>query len=1083
MRYPKRLIEVDLPIKRISAHARREKSIRHGHISTLHIWWARRPLAACRAVLCASLWPDPADEECPQAFRDAAAEAMNTFAKAVGTSESVRKIMGQNASVFYPTLLKVPADGSNPNHWEPLRHLLLDFIAEFAAWEASTDPDFLETARSLTQAAHEALGGEPGTRPLVVDPFAGGGSIPLEALRVGADAFASDLNPVAVLLNKVVLEYIPKYGQRLADAVREAGQWIKEEAEKELGEFYKKDPDGATPIAYLWARTITCEGPGCGAEVPLMRSLWLAKKAGRSIALKAIPYEGDVPGAHRAVLFVVVERKGKNWVCIDAPEPLRDMIGKPVDDVNPDQGTVQRGSATCPFCGHTTPVASVRKQLKAKRGGAVYPPEALYRGGQGPRLFAVVTTRPAERGRFYRLPTESDIAAAQEAARELERRKAAHKRPLSLVPDEPLPVMSGVFNAPLYGMTSWGSLFTGRQALVLTTLSRLVREGVRFENQEGDKHNGLNRAVRTCLALALSRQSDYTSSLCSWHLTGEKINHTFGRQALPMIWDFAEVFPFSGSTGEFAGALEWVLRVLVTNLHLPCAGSGEQASAAAHPLPDDAARCFFTDPPYYNAVPYADLSDFFYVWLRRTLLGVEPQLFSYPLSPKPDEICEMAGWDPHRYAEKNGKWFETRMAEAMREGRRVLSPDGIGAVVFAHKSTSGWEAQLQAMVDAGWTMTASWPIDTEMGSRLRAMNSAALASSVHLVCRPRENPDGSLRTDDIGDWREVLRELPERIRAWMPRLAEEGVVGADAIFACLGPALEIFSRYSRVEKASGDVVTLREYLEEVWAAVSKEALSMIFAEADTAGFEEDARLTAMWLWTLSTSVNGAGKPRPRMPVAVASGGATLPSMTVSGSATVSSNAEVTDVTISTDSDESAATAPVKSTGYTIEYDAARKIAQGLGANLEALPHLVEVKGDKATLLPVSQRVKHLFGKDESVGTSTGRKKKARSKQMSLFAALEEAEQEEFGWEEERPADPSTLTPPAGSTVLDRVHQAMVLFGAGRGEALKRFLVDDGIGADARLWTLAQALSALYPPATEEKRWVDGVLARKKGLGF
>ena len=265
--YPKRLIEVDLPIARISAHARREKSIRHGHISTLHIWWARRPLAACRAVICASLWPDPVDLTAwmergeaipvgdgsvivrPRRFLETARERMTAWA-----NQHLGKVSKESYSRFVAIQngAKTLADPLD------LQRGLLDFIADFANWDNSTDKDYLETARALTQAAHEALGGESETRPLVVDPFCGGGSIPLEALRVGADAFASDLNPIPVLLNKVVLEYIPKYGQRLADEVRKWGAWIKQEAEKELAEFYPKDPDGATPIAYLWARTIQC---------------------------------------------------------------------------------------------------------------------------------------------------------------------------------------------------------------------------------------------------------------------------------------------------------------------------------------------------------------------------------------------------------------------------------------------------------------------------------------------------------------------------------------------------------------------------------------------------------------------------------------------------------------------------------------------------------------------------------------------------------------------------------------------------------------------------------------------------------
>src|SRR6266852_4894002 len=309
--YPRRLIEVDLPIKRISAHARREKSIRHGHISTLHIWWARRPLAACRAVICAALWPDPApgidDAPCPPSFIEVARREMLAW-----TSHERQQLLSPESRERFEKVRQKPALFDNPVQ---LRGALLDFIADFANWDNSTVREYLDTSRALTQAAHEALGGEPGSRPLVVDPFAGGGSIPLEALRVGADAFASDLNLVPVLLNKVLLEYIPKYGQRLADEVRQWGEWIKREVEKELAEFYPKDPDGATPIAYLWARKIQCEGPGCGAEVPLIRSLWLAKKANRSVALQLMPN----PKAQR-VDFQIIVKQGNGWVDQANPE-------------------------------------------------------------------------------------------------------------------------------------------------------------------------------------------------------------------------------------------------------------------------------------------------------------------------------------------------------------------------------------------------------------------------------------------------------------------------------------------------------------------------------------------------------------------------------------------------------------------------------------------------------------------------------------------------------------------------------------------------------------------------------------------
>jgi len=292
-----------------------------------------------------------------------------------------------------------------------------------------------------------------------------------------------------------------------------------------------------------------------------------------------------------------------------------------------------------------------------------------------------------------------------------------------------------------------------------------------------------------------------------------------------------------------------------------------------------------------------------------------------------------------------------------------------------------------------------------------------------------------------------MQELPTRIHEWMPRLSEEGIVGADAIFACLGPALEVFSRYARVEKASGEQVSLREYLEQVWAAVSKEALSMLFKDADAAGLEPDARLTAMWLWTLGTNRNSTAEDAE------------------------SAEEEETE---EEDSPRPSASSAVKS-GFSLEFDAARKIAQGLGVHLEKIPTVVEVKGETARLLPVSERARHLFGKGADSTPSKGRGKK-KPRQLSLFEELDEAEAAEGGWGDMK-------APPPGATVLDRVHQAMILFAAGRSEAMRRFLVEEGIGREARFWKLAQALSALYPPGSEEKRWVDGVLARKKGLGL
>ena len=1012
-RYPKRLIEVDLPIKEISAHARREKSIRHGHISTLHIWWARRPLAACRAVICAALWPDPADDLCPPAFREAAALVLGEFAEKARNDKTVMELCQPHWSRWSRTTSE-GLDAADPAHWQQIRQTLLDFIADFANWDSSTVPAFFETARALTQAAHEALGGAPGTKPLVVDPFAGGGSIPLEALRVGADVFASDLNPVAVLLNKVVLEYIPKYGQRLADEVRKWGEWIKQQAEKDLAEFYPMDLDGATPIAYLWARTIQCEGPGCGAEVPLIRSLWLAKKAHRSVALQLVPRLRA-----KRVDFQIIVKKSGGWAHTDDPK---------TQAPNPNfEGTVKGGSATCPCCGYTTQVVRVREQLRRRRGGA-----------HDSRLMCVVTTKVGQVGRSYRRPRSRDEEIADSARRALKMVLSSRPGPTAVVPDEPLPEKGTLgFRVQNYGVRHWSDIYTPRQALTLATIAGLVRKA--GDLSQGESGTEFGSVVQVLLGLSLNRLIGRVNALCWWRSQAdqEKIEVAFSGQTVPMKWDFAEGCPLTSGTAGWDDSYAPPIRAIeaLAPIGLPEA-TVAQSNATHHPLPDDAANAFVTDPPYYDAVPYAALSDFFYVWLKRTMPATIAALFSSTVSPKDGEciVDEASG--------KDREYFERSMTGTMSEGRRVLCPSGVGVIVFAHKSTSGWEAQLQAMVDAGWTVTGSWPIDTEMGTRLRARDSAALASSVHIVCRPRENPSGSVRSDEVGDWRDVLTELPRRIHDWMPRLADEGVVGADAIFACLGPALEIFSRYARVEKASGEAVTLKEYLEHVWACVSREALNMIFAGADATGFEEDARLTAMWLWTLKTGEgNGNG--------ADDNGGA--------------------------DEEEEGRSAKGKVAGFSLEYDAARKIAQGLGAHLEALTGVVEVKGETARLLPVAERTRILFGSAEADAPTAKRKKKDAQLKLGFAADLEQGE-EAGGWGQKG-------APRQGNTVLDRIHQTMILFAAGRGEALKRFLVEEGVGRDDRFWRLAQALSALYPSSSDEKRWVDGVLGRKKGLGF
>ena len=972
--YAKRLIEVDLPIKRISAHAQKDQNIRKGHLHTMHVWWATRPLASCRAVIMATLLPDPADDACPEEFRKKARQVMKGF---------------------------TGRDLSDPM---ALRQGLLEFIADFAAWDAGVNPVFLDAARKLVAAAH------PDGPPLVLDPFAGAGSIPFEALRVGAQTFAGDLNPVAVLLNKVSQEYLPKYGRRLAEGVEKWGKWVLEQARKKLAPYYPADSKGNIPLAYIWARTITCEGPGCGAQVPLLGMLWLSRKTKNRVALR---YRGDKKTKH--VHVEVFNPKSET----DLPPQIS-----------------KRFAATCPCCDYTTPYKRVREQIRSRNGGA-----------HDSRLLAVIMLGPTG-NRSFRAPDEHDIEVAEKAAKEMKAVRAASRGSLDPVPDEPYPDWySGVFNPGLWNVATWGDLFTPRQALALATFVQTVREAhQKISRENGDK--GLADAVATCIGLAVSNTSRYLSSVTPWSF--DHFGSTFMQgSGMAMRPDFAEANPLMPKlVGGFDYALGLILAVLEREVGQPVHGGTVQESSATRiPLPDDSVAYLITDPPYYAAVPYSDLSDFCYVWLKRMLREVHPELLRGELTPKDDELVAYYV-QPTERPKKDAAFFEKKMQEALTDCRRVLQPGGVGVVIFAHKGTAGWEALLNALVNAGWTVTASWPIDTENMTRMRAKNSAALGSSVHLICRPRENPDGSLR-EKVGDWREVLAELPRRIHEWMPRLADEGVVGADAIFACLGPALEVFSRYSRVEKASGEQVPLREYLEHVWGAVAQEALGMIFKEADASGFEEDSRLTAMWLWTLKT---GNGEPAS----AKASAGKREPAD-------------------DGDEDESESGKGKKALrGYVLEYDAARKIAQGLGAHLENLAGVVAVEGETARLLSVADRTAHLFGKDEAQAPA-GRRKKDRQMKLGFEEEVERAEAE-GGWG-------AKGAPKVGETTLDRVHQAMILFASGRSEALKRFLVEEGVGRDGRFWTLAQALSALYPNGSDEKRWVDGVLARKKGLGL
>ena len=552
----KRLAEVDFPIAEVSKQAAREKSIRHGHPSTLHLWWARRPLASSRAVLLALLLPDPCDRHCPERFKEEAREALLNMRGRPGETWE----------------RQVKTD-------EGLRRTILRFIADFANWDNAADSEYLATGRALVRAAH------PEETPLVVDPFAGGGSIPLEALRLGCEAFASDLNPVACLILKVMLEDIPRHGPGLADELRRAGAEIKAKAEEELADLYPTDPSGATPIAYLWARTVRCEAPNCGAEMPLMRSLWLCKKPKRKWALCTKVVRAD--SAAPRVEFEIFE-----------PQSDGEVAG----------GTVARARATCLCCHAVLPPDRVRAQLTAQRGGADVVFDAQGNRTGGARLTAVATLKPGQTGRHYRLPTAADYAAvrlAQERiAHILNEWERGGRQGLCPVPDEPLPPIGTLgFRVQRYGMLEWGDLFTARQKAAFLVLGKLTAS---------------SEAHQQALSMALGRAANAGCSLARWHTSGEKHEGVFSRQALPIVWDYSEGNPLSESTGGYDGAVEWIAKV-ASAWPGSSRGQVEEADATDHPLPDESADVWFTDPPYYDAVPYADLSDFFIVWLKRCL--------------------------------------------------------------------------------------------------------------------------------------------------------------------------------------------------------------------------------------------------------------------------------------------------------------------------------------------------------------------------------------------------------------------------------------------------------------------------------
>ena len=864
----KRLIETAFPLAEASAASLHEKNMRHGHISTLHLWPARRPLAASRAAIVAALLPDPGDEAARQ--------------------ELVRKLGGK----LVPKT-KAAGDGKEQSKVEAKGGILW--------WGSEASPD-LAWFRERIRAAYG------GRAPRVLDPFAGGGAIPLEAMRLGCEVEARDLNPVAWFLLKCTLDYpqrlagerrpLPDFavrdhgfmdaflkaqgfkGARLAAAlaraagddsakdmfgapdrpwhhadlgwhVRAWGLWVLAEARRTLASRYptyaewmvpgasarigardpvllEADQDGrvdaaplnagmaaadladarrprwvATPtVAYLWARTVRCKS--CRATIPLLKTRWLCKRDGKRVRLAMQPN-----AARDAVAFSVES---------DVPVQGASAATRRAADKALGGGTMSRAGAKCPCCPAQMTMEEIRFEGQAKRLGAV--------------LTAVVVDTPGSKA--YRVPTAHELAVAEVPAAEVD---AAFADVPFGVPHEPTPKGGGgaarAFSVGGYGLARWSDLFTPRQLLALGTLTRVVRDVKGAALAAGYPHEWAE-ALWAYLALANDRQADFGSALTSWTLLRETIRGTFGRFALPIVWDYAEVNPFSGVTGDYGGAVEWVGKVC---MHLASVPVGDippavvRGSAAAIEGQYDA---IVTDPPYYDAIPYSDLMDFFYVWLRRGLHGMSADIdaaFADSLGPKWDHdagdgelIDDSSRFGGDRAASK--KNFEDGMAAVFRRCSAALKPDGVLVIVFANKSPDAWETLVGAMIRAGFVVDGSLPIQTERSARNRSINSAALSSSVWLVCRKRP------ATARPGYDRPVLAAMRANITEQMRRFWDAGVRGPDFLWAATGPGLEAYSRHPvvlREATASGakEAMPVDEFLREVRRLVVEFAVGRV----------------------------------------------------------------------------------------------------------------------------------------------------------------------------------------------------------------------------------------------------------------
>ncbi len=831
----RRLIEDYLPIEAISKEASREKSPRKGHISTLHLWWARRPLVACRAAVYGALVP------------------ASRFRPANGPEEKRDSLTRANAAKFVERLCKYP--GVPQAIVEAQKHIL----------EAHAERLSTETGKPVT--VEDIVEGRA-PKPKVLDMFAGGGAIPLEALRLGCEAYALDLNPVAHIIELCTLVYPQKYGKPdpnargitgpknakgettwggLSDEVRYWGEWVLEKVRAEIGDLYPLIPDPKSkgtkplrqadmwqsskdevppgylvPIAYLWTRTVRCKNPTCGATVPLVKQTWLSKKKGRYAALRVV-----TPRGKKRVRFELVEATSEGSLGFD-----------------PAAGS-EGGNATCPFCG--TVADSDYVQAEGAGGRVGFQDLAIVcRSPRGTGTTFLEASDLGNRG----LPSDDEILA---------RLNTLTARSGLILPEEPInparpsPNARGLTAPTRHGLTKFSALFHPRQLLSLLTQCEAVRNAVETMRTEGVAEDRA-KAVATYLGILVDRMVDRGSSMCRWDPAYTKTQSTFGRPALPFVWDFSETNPFGDASGDLNQAIDWIVKVVeqLAGMTEPAVVSRGSALQLSHP--DASFDAVVTDPPYYDNVPYGDLSDFFYVWLKRSIGDLYPEHFSSELTPKKSEATALSSrFDGDMRAASSA--YEEMMLAAFKEGNRVLKPGGPLAVVYAHKTTLGWSTLVDALRRAGFTVSEAWPLDTEFGGRLMSQESAALASSIFLVARKRDGAETGSYED------EVRPELEKIVRERVDSLWKMGITGADLVIAAVGAGLRAFTRFYRVEYANGEEVPAEKFLAEVEGVVLETLLEKIFGMAGSgvAAVDGPSRFYVLWRYAYKAAEMEAGE--------------------------------------------------------------------------------------------------------------------------------------------------------------------------------------------------------------------------------